>query len=200
MVKLVLLLMGISSICKATPIQIFGDSIFATRNKGVRTQLQHMTGQAIADYSQTGKWAWEIKNQYIYADKTDMHTVILDGGGNDLFGSNCRYNISSQCRQNLINASLAIRDLFDIIANENRQHIIFVGGHYPLGRRNGYNQAVDFCYDLITPICEQAKIPCTLIDLRHQFEGHADWLEWDGVHPNGVGVTKIAERIFEKLQ
>lgn len=180
-------------------IQIFGDSIFATRNKGVRNELQKLTHTNIPDHSQTGKWVWEIKNQYLQANKDGMRTVILNGGGNDMFGSNCR-PVSDNCKQALSNAVVNLEELFNIIAEDGREHIIFLGGHYPMGWNGGYENAVDLCYQQVIPICENSQVKCTLIDLRDQFKGHSDWLDWDGVHPNDTGVKKISERIFEVLE
>ena len=179
-------------------IQIFGDSIFATRNKGVRNELQKLTNTHIPDHSQTGKWVWEIKKQYLQAKKDGLRTVILNGGGNDMFGSDCR-SVSGRCKEALKNAVANLKELFDIIAGEGRDRIIFLGGHYTMGWNGGYENAVDLCYEHVIPVCENAKIRCTLIDLREQFKGHSDWLEWDGIHPNDQGVKKISERIFEQL-
>ena len=190
------LLWSTKSFCNE--IQIFGDSIFNTRNKGVRNELQKMTNKHIPDHSQTGKWVWEIKNQYLRAGKEGLRTVILNGGGNDMFGSNCR-PFSDRCKEALKNAVINLEEIFDIIAEEGREHIIFLGGHYTMGWNGGYENAVDLCYEYVIPVCENAKIRCTLIDLREQFKGRSDWLEWDGIHPNDQGVKKISERIFEHL-
>lgn len=195
-VTILLLLFGSDGF--SNEIQIFGDSIFATRNKGVRNELQKLTDTHIPDHSQTGKWVWEIKNQYLQTNKDGLQTVILNGGGNDMFGSNCR-PVSDGCREALENAIVNLRELFNIIAEEGREHIIFLGGHYTMGWNGGYEDAVDLCYQHVLPVCENSKIKCTLIDLREQFEGRSDWLDWDGIHPNDVGVRKIAERIFEAL-
>lgn len=180
-------------------IHIFGDSIFATQDKGIRRELQNITGYAIADHSQTGKWVWEIKEQYLANRDSDLHTAVIDGGGNDMFGSNCKNNVSDQCKQAFNNASNILTELYQIMYEDGVSCIVYLGGHYPMGWSAGYDQAVDYAYDVLSPICEKSPVPCYSVDIREQFKGQSGWFNWDGVHPNNVGVRKMAERIAAHL-
>lgn len=179
---------------------IFGDSIFATLNHRIKNLLENKSGKQIADHSESGKWALEIKNQYINSRSQKPEVVIMDGGGNDVLGNsnNCK-SFNEKCKIVVKNAVQMIKDTFDMMAEDGVKYIFFLGSHYPRGWSNGYDLVVDYGYTLTEPLCRDSVVPCKLIDPREKFNTTANVLEWDGVHPNNLGTEILASMIYENL-
>ena len=179
-------------------IRIYGDSIFNTRNKGVRRELEYKLGQRVEDYSKTGAWAWEIRKLYESRQPEKTDVLILDGGGNDMVGAGCR-PFSDRCKRAMADA---VRNIEGIIRHARiNQHanlkIIVLGGHYPQGWNAGYEGAVNYAYEKMAPVCDEWNTRCTLLDIRGLLK--SNMLEWDGIHPNEAGIRLIAEMIYAEI-
>lgn len=182
-------------------IHMFGDSIFATLNHRIKSLLENKIGQKIADHSQTGKWAWEVKNQYIANRNQKPQIIVMDGGGNDILGTSwdCK-RFTEKCKNVVKNAANNIEATFKLMAEDGVKHILFMGCHYTRNQNSGYDPVVDYSYTtFLFPICSASKVPCQIVDPREKIKAASNSLEWDGVHPNQVGTQILADLIFEKL-
>ncbi len=45
-----------------------------------------------------------------------------------------------------------------------------------------------------------AELDCRVIDLFAETQGHRDWFQEDGVHPNAKGAMEIAHIVYEKIK
>ncbi len=197
MKHLLVLLFFISSFCLGNEIHIFGDSVFDTQDRGIHRELQSLTGTQITDHSKSGTWMNEIRDSYLrYRDDDDLKIVVIDGGGNDMLGSNCR-GFSEECKMAIDNAIIIIANLFKTMEEDGVEQIIYLGGYYFSGWQAGYNSVVDYSFEQLTPVCDE--VSCTLIDPREDFKDTSH-ISWDGIHPSGKGVRRLAELIYEALE
>lgn len=193
----IILFLSLFGVCYGNTIHMFGDSVFETQGKGVHRELQNITGQSISDHSKGGTWMGTIVESYHRYKDDDLKIVVMDGGGNDMTGSNCK-NFSEQCRNAMDNAIQIVADIIPVMEEEGIEKLIFVGGYYFTGWQAGYDHVVDYCYEKLQPICDSSEI-CTLVDPREDFRNNGHFIGWDGVHPTGAGVRRLAELIYESM-
>lgn len=127
-------------------------------------------------------------------------TIIMDGGGNDVLGNsgNCRYNVNDKCRAVVDNAINKLKEALQMFAEDNVSKLIFVGVHYPRKGNSGYEKSVDYAYTRLAEVFTEISLNYVFIDGREIL--NADNLfEWDGVHPNWEGTSKMGERISQGL-
>jgi len=196
MIKLIILLSVLIS-CSAygKSYHMIGDSIFATMNHKVASDLYKMSGQQIIDHSISGSWTNQVVDQYRKM-RNQADVVIMDGGGNNVLGSSgeCRYNMSDKCRQIIDSAVYDLHQAMQMMADDGVESFIFLGVHYTSKWNNGYNNAVDYAYTYLNSICDNAPFRCVMIDGRTVINND-NLLDWDGVHPNASGTYRIAEAI-----
>ena len=176
-------------------IHIIGDSIFTTINHRIKNLLEQKFNQPIFDHSSQGAWTKDILEQY-KKNRGTKEILILDGGGNDVFGNswNCK-QLNDSCK-NIISASLKNQsEIINLANQDNVKKIIYLGLHYP--NDSAYRKVIDYAYPKIEDICKKSKNTCLLVDLRKPFENRKDLLEWDGIHPNWRGTDLISNLIFE---
>lgn len=176
-------------------IHIVGDSIFTTSGHRIKSVLEQRFAQAIFDHSRQGAWTRDIKDQYA-RNRGKKKILILDGGGNDVFGNswNCKA-FNSTCVSVIEQGRKNQQAIFDMAAEDKVDQIVYLGLHYPSD--SAYRKAVDYAYPLLQKMCESSVVPCVLADPRKAFDGRRDLLEWDGVHPNWKGTEIMADLIFE---
>ena len=59
------------------------------------------------------------------------------------------------------------------------------------------NQTLDYAAPLARDVCENSTaLDCSFIDTRQPFEGHADYITADGIHPTAAGSEVIAKLIW----
>jgi lysophospholipase L1-like esterase len=181
-------------------IRIFGDSIFATSNHRIRTVLEQHLKKSLTDYSVSGSWTKDIKEQYIKARDQKVQIVIMNGGGNDVFGnsSDCRA-LNDKCKQVVANGLQNHKESFNMIEEDGVHNIVFLGFHYTTGLNGGYGKVIDYTYPLLEELCDTSNVPCILVDPREKFKNTGGLLEWDGTHPNYEGTKILADMIFDKM-
>lgn len=154
------------------------------------------------------------------AEDADAHTVLMDGGGNDVLLSfdpeieaACKELGAAKhpaCQRVLDRAFEAITALFDRMAKAGiRDVVYFFYPHIPEGRPVGGahpNEMLDFALPQFRAVCDQAeaqtdgKTRCTFIDMVPVFEGKpvADWFNAD-IHPTPVGSKAMAQKVWSVM-
>lgn len=171
-----------------------GDSVFTHRNQEIKRLIESDQKITIKNYAREGLWFNEIVNQYEKANPGPGDILIMDGGGDDIFGNagNCRYNPNDACIktvQNIINKLNAV--ISRLKASGTR--LIFLAPYYTQGwNGQGYEKIIDYAIEKASPLCKPTE-NCFFIDPRADMTGRV--LEWDGIHPNSEG-TKILSRLI----
>lgn len=173
---------------------IIGDSLFAG-GSNIPSLLSQWSGSHIENYAQVGAslvdgWVLSIPKQYnSIENKSNISTLIMDGGGNDVFSlrRDC-YLFNQKCKDQ-IQRSIHTLETF-LQNNISAKNIIYLGFYYA----RGMNQAIDVGMDLLSSVCkEDHEIPCFLIDPRN----FSLPLGWDGVHPTNEGYQRLAMAIWD---
>jgi hypothetical protein len=152
-----------------------------------------------------------IPTQYdkAVAEDPNIKLLIMTGGGNDVLIGN-RSCLQTSPPENTscldtIDASLAAaQTLFEKAAADGVTDIIyFFYPHLPEGgvlSGPAVNTTTDYAYPLVQDGCESFEaLRCHFIDTRPAFEGHADYIGRDGVHPTLAGSTAIADLIWDVM-
>lgn len=190
---------------------------------GQKWRIEAVGGMSMATGGIGGPLGEYIPNQFdraIEAD-ADAHTVLMDGGGNDVLVGwlsdlaieSCKETGSSmlpRCQQVVTDAIAAAGKLIDRMAAAGiRDVVYFFYPHVPEGRPIGGahpNEILDFALPQIEAFCdsrEQATdgaLRCHFIDMVPVFEGHdPDWFNTD-IHPNSDGSKAMAEEVWAKMR
>jgi hypothetical protein len=149
-----------------------------------------------------------IPRQYEKAKAADpdIKLLIMTGGGNDVLIGN-RSCLQTSPPENTscldtIQASLdAAQLLFEQAAADGVTDIIyFFYPHLPEGgilTGPAVNTTTDYAYPEVKAGCDDFEgLRCHFIDTRPAFEGHADYIGPDGIHPTLGGSTAIADLIW----
>lgn len=173
---------------------IIGDSMFAGGSTIPSLLIQWSGDKEIENYARVGAslidgWVLSIPKQYeLIPDKSNISTLIMDGGGNDVFSLRRDCAIFNQKCKDRIHESIGILDVF--LENVSAQNIIYLGFYYA----RGMNQAVDEGMEALSQVCrEDDVIPCFLVDPRN----FSLPLGWDGVHPTNEGYQRLATAIWD---
>ncbi len=163
-----------------------------------------------------------IPNQFddaIAADP-DAHTVLMDGGGNDVLVGwianaeieKCKDTGSSQLPvcQKVVTDALAAADALmgRMLTAGIRDVVYFFYPHIPEGRPIGGphpNEMLDYALPQIRDFCDGIKgktdgaLRCHFIDMVPVFENHnPEWFNED-IHPNSEGSKAMAKVIWERM-
>lgn len=187
---------------QAKTIRIFGDSIFTAGGNMIAQELERLIQKPINSHAVGGTVINQIREQYRAARQWETHTVIMDGGGNDVLGArgDCQNQLSQRCRSIIENAVNIAKDLFTMMAEDGITNVVHLGCHYPMGWSGGFDAAVDYSYTLLEQACRDSGANCIIVDARQAFRGRNDLLEWDGVHPNRGGAQTFAKLIRDGIQ
>lgn len=152
-----------------------------------------------------------IPMQYEKAKAADpsIKLLIMTGGGNDVLIGN-RSCLQTSPPENTscldtIQASLdAAQLLFEEAAADGVTDIVyFFYPHLPEGgvlTGPAVNTTTDYAYPLVKEGCDAFEgLRCHFIDTRAAFEGHADYIGPDGIHPTLAGSTAIADLIWDVM-
>jgi len=200
-----------------------GDSIFALSGK-IQDYLHSYSGKTFRRYAVSGAEleggdliAPSVVNQFAVAraDNSNIKTVLMDGGGNDILLPvltlfdiyNCKKDwwesrLSSSCK-NLINDIYV--DGVDLL-NEMRARgvtkVLYLGYYYTKnslisGNLSALKQAIDYGDGKFATACANSLLSCTFIDPRSSVKS-ADIIA-DGIHPATSGSQKIANLIWPYL-
>jgi hypothetical protein len=182
---------------------------------------QHWRMEAVGGTSMGSGGIGRIPPQFddSIASDPDAHTVLMDGGGNDVlvpdltldpFGA-CTNTGSSKnmsCQTIVKMAIDAADQLMNNMASKGiRDVIYFFYPHVPANTiltGDNPDEILDYALPMVKSFCDGAeqrtggKLRCTFIDLVPLFEGHNDWYNED-IHPNGMGSAAMAKKIWEVM-
>jgi lysophospholipase L1-like esterase len=145
----------------------------------------------------SGGWVENIQQEYQFLNKDPViTTMIMDGGGNDVFSNRDHCTLFDQQCKDLIDKVTSIAEgLLKKMDEDGIEHVIYLGFYYI----PGLEQAVDYGSEKMSAVCEAATVGCHFADPRWRdgkgfnSEGH---LAGDGVHPTDEGYEKLAEIIW----
>ena len=139
-----------------------------------------------------------IEAQYAAAtEEGPAKVVIMTGGGADVLIGSCDV-ISSDCPL-LVDASNAASALFERMANDGVEHIVYV--FYPNPSDATLREEVDMLRPRLRTACEGSPTPCHWVDLRPAFTGkEASYLSAEGTTPTTAGAQASATAIWSVMQ
>jgi hypothetical protein len=187
-------------------IAVLGDSMFnrfVWNCGGVPAELSLMLGEEVADYSlwgvnMTGGTYKDVYGQYDTAkqEMPGMTSVVFDGGSNDI-ASECTEAERPECLEDVQTLLDEIGQLIDQMVGDGRNTIIYVGYYQLAGYFADWWPATNSLMDQIDPLCVDKG--CIFLDLRPVFEGHPEWIDYDGVHLSLEGSIAVANEIHSTL-
>jgi len=184
-------------------IATLGDSLFnrvVWPCTGVPAGLSLKLGEEVADYSiwgvsMTGNTPHDVYGQYNQAkqEMPGMKSIVFDGGANDILYE-CTESERPECLEDVQTLMDEIGQLIDEMVADGRHMILYVGYYeFPAGEWPAINSLMD----QMDPLC--ADKGCTFLDLRPVFEGHPEWIYYDGIHLNLQGAEVVANEIYNIL-
>ena len=189
---------------------IIGDSIFALSGE-IKEFLALQAGENYRGSAMSGAkvigntWygAQAIPTQYTNerSSNSNIRTIIMDGGGNDILGqrSSCE-PFSPSCQAILDNVADALESLFVTMNNDGVQDIVYLGYYYMPRSNASLNPAMDVGIALLMATCDGSPAPCHFVDARPLFLGNEEaWVNSDDIHPNRTGSEVLANGIWNEM-
>ena len=175
---------------------MIGDSIFTHRNQEIKNIIESNQKIKIKNYAVQGHWFKNISSQFDNSSAKDGDIIIMDGGGNDIFGNggNCKNRPNANCKSQVDGIAEKFRDLLNKMSTRKIDSVFFLSPYYI----SGLESAVDYGIDKCLPICQDSLVYCVFIDVR--FAMKPKDLESDGIHPNGTGTKILANSIIEAMK
>ncbi|MDB4986151.1 MAG: hypothetical protein JWN04_1329 [Myxococcaceae bacterium] len=152
----------------------------------------------------------------------DCHTVVMDGGGNDVLVADSSIDPNKDCEtekspmlaqcQTIIDKALAAADkmLMKASADGIRDVVYFFYPHVPLNTPVGGpnpNPILDKALPQVRDFCAHVeaktngKTRCHFLDLVPVFDGHMpDWYQPFDIHENSLGSAAIAKSIWALMK
>jgi hypothetical protein len=189
---------------------------------GQNWRMEAIGGMSMATGGVGGPLGEYIPNQFddAIASDPDAHTVLMDGGGNDVLVGwtanpdieQCKDTGSSQlavCQKVVSDAIAAADKLLNRMAAAGiRDVVYFFYPHIPEGRSIGGphpNEILDYALPMVRDFCNGAadrtdgKLRCHFIDMIPVFEGHnPEWFNSD-IHENSDGSKAMAKKVWEVM-
>lgn len=139
-----------------------------------------------------------IEDQYAAAAaESPTKVVIMTGGGADVLIGACDV-IAADCPL-LVDATNAASALFERMANEGVEHIVYV--FYPDPSDATLREEVATLRPLLQAACEGSPVACHWVDLRPAFTGNeATYLDSEGTTPTTAGARASAAAIWSVMQ
>ncbi|MDA8141573.1 MAG: SGNH/GDSL hydrolase family protein [Desulfobacteraceae bacterium] len=204
-----------TSLAQKDCVVMLGDSIFALSGEETNV-LQDLSGQKWRTYyvsgaQMTGGTVRTIPQQYTQAKNanSNIRTVILDGGGNDvLIGgqSACTSytnTLSASCETILSDVKNATEKMLNQMATDGVQNVIWQGYYHTTNA--GLHTVADISTErAIEGIASfQAKHPemkVIYIDVRPSFSGApASYTIADGIHPTAASSATLANLVWNTM-
>lgn len=201
-----------------------GDSIFALSGE-IQNKLHSLGGKTFRRYATSGAElkggdliAPSVVNQFATAraDNSNIQTVLMDGGGNDILIPvltlfdvyNCKRDwwegsLSTSCK-NLINDIYVDGvNLLNEMRSRGVTKVLYLGYYYTKdslisGNLSALRDAINYGDGKFATACANSLVSCTFIDPRSSIV-NADIIA-DGIHPATSGSHKIANLIWPHLQ
>ena len=139
-----------------------------------------------------------IENQYAAAvQEGPAKVVIMTGGGADVLIGSCDV-IAADCPL-LVDAASAASALFERMANDGVEHIVYV--FYPDPTDATLREEIQTLRPLLQSACEGSPTACHWVDLRPAFAGNeATYLNKEGTTPTTTGAQASATAIWSVMQ
>jgi hypothetical protein len=213
---------------KPTQVMVIGDSYINWISHTFPDQLIKETGQkwrmeAIGAYSMGSGGIGFIPDQYRQSIKKDpdCHTILMDGGGNDLLVADPNIDPFQDCKtdkaptlpqcKKIIDTALAAADklLGEASAGGIRDVVYFFYPHVPKGTLLGGsnpNAMLDYALPMVRDFCNgieaktSGKTRCHFIDMVPVFEGHDEWFIPGDIHPSSDGSGPMVKKVWEVMK
>jgi hypothetical protein len=150
----------------------------------------------------------------------DAHTVLMDGGGNDILVADPALDPAGECTnagasknpncQAIVKMALDAADaLMNRAVAKNIRDVVYF--FYPRVPANTYltgtdpNEILGYALPMVRSFCENAaqrtggKLRCTFVDMTPVFEGHDEYIFPFDVHPNDVGSAAMAKEVWRVM-
>jgi hypothetical protein len=149
----------------------------------------------------------------------DAHTVLMDGGGNDILVADITLDPFGDCTntgssknpncQMIVKLALDAADMLmnRMAAKGIRDVIYFFYPHVPANTiltGNNPDEILDYALPMVKSFCDGAEqrtggnLRCTFVDMVPVFMGHNDWFNTD-IHPNNLGSAAMAKKIWQVM-
>jgi lysophospholipase L1-like esterase len=198
-----------------------GDSIFALSGK-LQDELETKAGETFRRYTVSGaeliggNLATSIEAQYQRAltDNSDIDTIVMNGGGNDILlpaiafdPNNCKTQwyefgrLSAKCKRFIDDIYVEGVNFLNQMDADGIDNVIYVGYYYT---KNGIflldslEEAVDYGDAQLSRACDFSTVSCQFVDPRSSITD--DNIIVDGIHPNDQGSKILADLVWPKLQ
>lgn len=176
---------------------VIGDSMFA----GGSTIVRHLsewsnhalTNKAVVGAGMRDGWVASIPSQYYGYTGPAPRTVLMDGGGNDVFSVQDKCALfSEECITVLDEVNRIFTDLMEVMGQRGVENVLFLGSYYV---RDSLKRAIDYGVDKMKEGCTNKTEPaCYFVDTRNLTFP----LGWDNVHPTEEGYFAMATAIWDK--
>ncbi len=139
-----------------------------------------------------------LSDQYAAAaSENAIKVVIMTGGGADVLLGSCD-PVTADCEL-LVNAVSAARDLFQRMADDGVERLVYV--FYPDPADADLRAEVSALRPLLAAACEESPVTCHWVDLRESFAGEeATFLDPTGMIPTSVGAAAAAQQIWSVMR
>ncbi|GAA3960571.1 SGNH/GDSL hydrolase family protein [Allohahella marinimesophila] len=198
-----------------------GDSIFALSGK-LQDELEAKAGETFRRYTVSGaelsdgNIATSIEDQYQRAltDNSDIDTIVMNGGGNDILipaiafdPNDCKTQwyefgrLSAKCQRFIDDVYVDGVNLLNQMDADGIDNVIYLGYYYT---KNGIflldsmEEAVDYGDLRLNQACNFSTIDCQFVDPRSSIRDRNIII--DGIHPTAEGSRILADLIWPKLQ
>lgn len=197
-------------------VVFIGDSFIAAPTSAIAPNLGALFMQeGSSAYSATpryhqlvGTTMAQIAEQYAtaHAQAPDIKAVIMDGGGNDvlLYNQQCLGDgaaMDAGCRMVADTATAVAKEMMmDMKAIGVSDVLYFFYPHVPAG---GQDLMDNYAGPLAKKNCEEgsdATYRCHFVSLVEAFEGHADYIGADGIHPTAAGADAQANVVWDAMK
>jgi len=198
-----------------------GDSIFALSGK-LQDELEAKAGETFRRYTVSGaelsdgSVATSVEDQYQRAlsDNSDIETIVMNGGGNDILipaivfdPNDCKTQwyefgrLSAKCQRFIDDVYVDSVNLLNQMDADGIDNVIYLGYYYT---KNGIflldsmEEAVDYGDLRLSQACDFSTVDCQFVDPRASIrDSH---IIIDGIHPTTAGSRILANLIWPKLQ
>jgi hypothetical protein len=213
---------------KPSQVMVIGDSYINWISHTFPQDLDKLTGggwrmEAIGAYSMGSGGIGSIPSQYdlSIALDPDAHTILMDGGGNDILVADPTLDFFGDCKteksatlmncQTIVQKALDAADSLLQRASKAgiRDVVYFFYPHVPEGTALGGpkpNVILDYALPKVRDFCDGVeaktggKTRCTFIDLVPVFEGHPEWFVEGDIHENSDGSKQIAQKVWDVMR
>lgn len=182
----------------AAAVNIYGDSLLAPSSSSIIYELSRtynntdFNNYALIGSKMTSGWVESIPEQFLQHHIPIPKSVIMNGGGGDVFTmkKDCVI-LNNKCRANINHITVLIHDMFSLMKKKGVKNIIYLGYYH-----NGdLNKAVDYGSDKMMEFCNPIY-HCYFVDLRNLSISTTI----DNIYPDKHGYHMIIKAIQQTIQ